>query len=245
LTRSGMDYEVITAIDERELDLRDHRIVHPSYLGRSEFRTGRVGNALSHLCVYRKILEDGLERGLVLEDDVTLVPELLEVVDALGNYLVGAEVALLNFDSREPCELSLEGLVHLPATRTLVLPIDISQPLSAAAYVITREACKRMSETVLPIRSNADDWNFWFSQGALDRVRCIVPLAVVKDPSFESTIEYHSSASLRARLLKVTTPYELPVIHRAIAYRRQRIWRKFTQVELVDKPFVAKPSRLE
>ena len=245
LAKARIDYEIVTAVDDRDLDLRDTEPFNPSYLTRSDFRPGRTGNGLSHLRVYQKILTGRLDRALVLEDDVTLSTELGSVVDALGEHMEGAEVALLNFDSRDTCELSVEGLVHLPSSRLLALPIDVNQPASAAAYVITREACKRMSENILPIRAHSDDWNFWYSQGAIDRVRCVTPLAVVKNPDFESTIQYYSPRSLKARLVEAITHHELPIIHRAVSYRRQHIWRKWTRVEFADKPFVQKPSRLE
>ena len=63
-----------------------------------------------------------------------------------------AEVALLSYDSPEPCEMSLEGSIRLPSSRVLALPIDVRQPRSAGAYIITREACERMVKCLLPIR---------------------------------------------------------------------------------------------
>ena len=244
LEKSGIDYEIVTAIDDRNLDLSDTKTVHPSYLNRDDFRPGRTGNGLSHLRVYQKILADGLDRALVLEDDVTLSAELGSVADAVGEHLSGSEIALLTFDSEATCELSIHGLVRLPSSRSLAFPIDIGQPVGAAAYVITREACQRLTDTIMPIRAHSDDWSYWFRQGTLDSVRCVVPHAVVKNPGFESTIDYYSPSSLKARLLKTIARPELPLIHKVISYRRRRIWRQWTRVELVDKPFVEKPSRL-
>ena len=64
--------------------------------------------------------------------------------------------------------------------------------MNAGAYVITGEACKRMNESAPPVRANADDWRFFYKEGILDRVRCVLPLAVVKNPKFESTIGLYS-----------------------------------------------------
>jgi glycosyl transferase family 25 len=246
--KTGIDYEIVEAVDGRELDLDDARTIEsiaPSMLSESWFLPTHVACALSHLRVYQKILADGQDRALVLEDDVTVPAYLGSLADAVAEHLVGAEVALLNYDSKDTCKMSREGLVHLPFSRMLALPIDVYQPASGAAYVITRKACERMDQSVLPVRAKCDHWGHFYSEGVLDRVRCVVPLVVAKSPGFRTTVDYYSQESLKARLLGVVARYDLRLLQQVIAYRRQRILRKWSRVEIVDKPFVAKPSRLE
>jgi glycosyl transferase family 25 len=244
LADKGIEYSFVTAIDDREMDLHRSEMVHPSYLQRSEWCPGRVGNALSHLRAFEEILAEGIDQALVLEDDVTLSPEIGIVLDALRGHMVGAEVALIHFDSHDICELSNEGAVRLAGDRVLALPIDISAVNSAAGYVITREACERMTKTVLPVRSNADDWSHWYSEGAIDRVRCVFPHAVNKDPRFESTIEYRAPTRLKGRVLEAIRRYRIPLVGRLVSYRRKTIWSKL-RIEFVDTPFVRRPSRLD
>jgi glycosyl transferase, family 25 len=246
LAKAGLEYSFVTAVDDRELDLRGSDTVDPSYFERSDWRPGRIGNGLSHLRTYEQILADGLDQALVLEDDVTLPPDLGRVLDSVSGYLVGAEVALLHFDSHVMCGLSPDGALRLPGHRLLALPVDVGVPVGAAGYVITREACERMAKSILPIRAHSDDWGYWYNEGALDRVRCVFPYAVYKDPSFESTIDYHSPKGFKARALKTIKRYRLPLFSRLVLYRRKTIWRKLVlQIEFVDTPFVSKPSRLE
>jgi glycosyl transferase family 25 len=251
LNRAGLDYEIVEAVDGRELDLTDSRIVNPtepdqmfSPLWATTWALpGVAGCALSHLLVCQRILERGDSRALVLEDDVLLPRDLGVITDALDGQLVGAEVALLNFDSREPCRMSRQGAQSLPQSRLLVLPLDVCQPLSAAAYVITREACLRMADKMFPARAKPDDWGFFYQHGVLDRVRCVVPMPVEKSPNFESTILY-DPGSTRARLRAAVMRSRAPLLRQAIAIRRRRIFRQWTQTELVDAPFIEKPSRL-
>lgn len=247
LDKCGLDYEIVSGVDGRDIGdskLCDPRTVHPSVHAKDWFRPGVAGCALSHISVYQEILADGLDQVLVLEDDVTLPKDLGGLVEDVARHMVGAEVVLLNYDSDGICKMSREGAVKLASSRLLVLPIDVSQPASAAAYVITGEACKRMANSLLPVRAKADDWGFFFREGILDRVRCVFPLAIEKSPAFGSTIDYHPPKSLRTRLLAVIMRHDIPFLHRAIAYRRQRIWSKSIDAELVDEPFVEKPSRL-
>jgi glycosyl transferase family 25 len=247
LRKIGLDHEIITAVEGRELDMDDASIVDPSLIARSAFPVGTAGCALSHLRVYQKIIEDGLDEALVLEDDIVLPADLGALADAVAGQLTGAEVALLNYASTPPdiCKISLDGSVDLPSSRRLALPINVARLVNAGAYVITREACKRMIESVLPVRATADDWGFFYREGILDRVRCVLPQPVIKNPKFESTIGIYSLGNgLRARLLGPLVRHKIPLVHQAISYRRQRIMGRWGQSEIVDTPFIERPSRL-
>jgi glycosyl transferase family 25 len=254
LKKTGLDYEIITAVDGRELDLRDPTIVDPSlpYIDPSlpivdiGLAAGTAGAALSHIRAYTKIIADGLDEALVLEDDVILPADIGSLADAVADQLAGAEVALLSVDSPEPCKMSLEGYVSLPSSRLLALPIDIHQPRSAGAYIITREACERMIKSLVPVRVQADTWWFFYREGLLDRVRCVVPLPVSKNPKFTSTIgSYSLGSGARGRLAELLVRRKIPLLHQALSYRRQRIFRNWNRSELVGTPFIEKPSRLE
>jgi len=245
LQKTGLEYEFITAVDGRELDLADPTIVDSALLAKNSFPAGTAGCALSHLHAYQKIIADDLDQALILEDDVILPTDLGDLVDAVAGQLTGAEVALLNYGRSSRCQVSRYGSVSLPASRMLALPIDIGGLVNAAAYVITREACERMVKSVLPLRANADDWQFFYREGILDRIRCVLPLPVDKSAKFESTIGFYSLGNgLKARLVGTVVHRKIPILQSAILYRRQRILREWGRSEMVDTPFIEKPSRL-
>jgi hypothetical protein len=237
LRGTGLDVEFITAVDVEDLDFSDPQTaarLTPSFFDR--FRPGEAACAMSHASAHEQILADGLDSALVLEDDVTVPPELAEIADAVAARLYGAEVALLNFDSAEVVQVARDGAVDLPGGGQLLFPVDLSQPVSGAAYIITRDACERMGKLAVPIATKADDWAHFHRVGAIDQLRCVHPLAVRKAPEFASTMGYYSDASVRARVLALVGRYDLGLVKRAVAYRRERIWRKYRQVEFVDAP---------
>jgi glycosyl transferase, family 25 len=235
LDRYAIDYEIVNAIDAQDFELTDpHAAGKVSATFYDKFRPGEAGCALSHMSVYRKILADGLHWALVLEDDIIAPPELSAIADAVAGYMEGAEVALLNFDSEGVVQVRKVGAIDLPATRQLVVPVHARQPESAAAYVITREACARMTERAFPIQTKADDWAHFIRIGTIDRLRCVVPLVVRKHPRFGSTMGYYSDSSLKARALAVIDRLGLGLVQRMVASRRERIWRRYTRVEFVD-----------
>jgi glycosyl transferase family 25 len=246
LKKTGLDYEIITAVDGRDVDLSDRTIIDPSLTYVTQFLAGTAGAALSHLNVYRKIIADGLDEALVLEDDVTLPADLGSLADAVGDQLTGAEVALLSYGSYGSCKLGREGSIHLPSARLLALPIEIRMVNSGGAYIITREACERMIKCAFPVRMNPDDWWYFYREGALDRVRCVMPLPVLKSPKLNSTLgSYSLGKSFWGRVAWPLVRLKVPLLHQALTYRRQRIYRQWSQQELVDIPFIEKPSRFD
>ena len=247
LQRTGLTYEFVDAVDGRNLDLDDTALIDPVLIARYAFPAGTAGCSLSHLTTFKKIVEDGLDRALILEDDIALPADLNELVEDIAEHMTGAEVALLNYASCPPgpLRISSHGAIQLSSSRQFALPIDLRQLVNSGAYVITREACERAIEGLLPIRAAADDWHFFFDQGFFDRIRCVLPQPVPKSPQFESTIGLYSLGNgLKARLVGPLVRHKIPGLHQALTYRRQRIMRHWDRAEMVDQPFVEKPSRL-
>jgi hypothetical protein len=135
--------------------------------------------------------------------------------------------------------------VPLPHGRTLALPIDPWKVSSACAYVITREACERMIKSLVPLRTCADEWGYFYHEGFLDRVRCVVPSTVSGANQFQSTAgSYTLGTGLRGRLLWPIVNLRLPLVQQILIYRRKRIGDRHRRHEIVDMPFKEKPSRL-
>jgi glycosyl transferase family 25 len=242
LEKTRISYEFVTGVDERNPEMLDVNTVDPTLKERPRFPPGVVGCALSHLLVYQTILAEGLPQALVLEDDVTLPADLDILLDALAEHLTGAELALLNYYSATernggvvatPCRLMTQGSVPLARSWRLMSPADVFQLTSAAAYVITREACKRMASAVLPVRARADEWGYFQETCALDRVRCVAPRPVRVDLSFHSTIQYYASNSVHGRLRKLVR-FPIPLLYQLAAFRRARIDKRWERIEYVD-----------
>lgn len=236
----GVSYEIVTAVDGRDLDLADPAVVDPSRTSRScgdrwvatWSRRGVAACALSHMVVRRRILDAGLPAAVVLEDDVTLDPGLIQTLDCLPDHLERAEVALLHFDTPGRCLLTPQGGVTLVDGRQLLHPAGDTRIFSAAAYVITREACARMEAAMRPVRCCPDEWNFYRDQGVLDRLRCVTPPPVSKEPRFESTIEYVRPRSPRGRARELLL-HRLPSVDRLIVARRRRIFERAAEIEVI------------
>ncbi|MGN6578183.1 MAG: glycosyltransferase family 25 protein [Nocardioides sp.] len=238
LRRVKLDYEFIEAADGRDLDLSDADLVDPGFVRKGAFWAGVVGCSLSHLWIYAEVLKDDADLALILEDDVVLPIDITALVDAVAVNLVGAEAVLLHHHRRGRAERGesyrfLRGSsVSLPGSRTLAAPADVGDLAGTGAYLITREACARMLKEMLPVRARADDWEFFCERGALDNVRCVIPMPVRADTRFRTTIDHYGARSLQTRVRDAVQ--RIPVLSQALARRRQRLLARRTQVELID-----------
>lgn len=237
LSRYDVDFELVEAVDGRDFDMEDPQLlagIEPSFRTRDGWRPVVAACAMSHLEVYRRVLADGSEAALVLEDDVQVPADLATLAAAVAQHLLGAAVGLLSFECPEPIRFPRTGGADMPSGRRLVRPVEVGQPVSAAAYVITREACERITKGQNPVRATADAWGQFYGEGMLETLHCVLPMPVAKDPRFQSTLMYYPDSSLKARLLGLITRYGVSFLHDAVSRRRQRIWRRYNRIELVE-----------
>jgi glycosyl transferase, family 25 len=238
LRKAGIDHEFVEGVEGRDVDLSDTSLVDPTRLGNSPFSSGVVGCYLSHLKVYKKVLEADTERALVLEDDVILPADMTALIEAASTHMAGAEAVLLHHHRRGHAERGeaygffRRGSVQLPCSRILAFPTDVGDLGGTGAYLITRDACQRMAKVMLPIKVPVDDWAFFRNEGALDKVRCVVPMPVQINSGFRTTIEHYGPSSLQTRLRNAVI--RIPLLSHALTMRRQRLMARRTQVELVD-----------
>jgi glycosyl transferase family 25 len=232
LAKTGIDYEFVDAVDGRELNIGDVALVdrvaaRDGSLGDTAAAVaGGVGCVLSHQRVYQKVVADGHDRALVLEDDMVLPTDLGTLADAVGEGMAGAEVVLLKFtDERGTCRVAKQGTVALPAARQLVRPVG-TRLCCTGAYVVTAEACRRMDRATLPVRVKADAWGYYCSQGTLDSVRCVVPMPVDDSPTFRSTIDFFDPHSRQARVREWVARVKVPGLYQVLALRRRYVTKR-------------------
>lgn len=241
LAKAGIHYEIVDAVDGRNLDLTDSRLFDPvTVKSNTTFDRPSFGCALSHLEIYRRVLDEGLETALILEDDVELPADLNVLINAIARQMTGADVVLLNFhlvNRSYNCKLAKTGSIPLPSSRLLAKVVDGGYPGSTGAYIITGEACARMVKTVLPIRTQPDDWALFHEEGAIDRLRCVVPMPVNNTIAVRTTKETSAPGSLRERIVEAVNYNRIPVIYQALRIRRwwglRRHWRP-GQFEFVE-----------
>ncbi|CAJ0807401.1 glycosyltransferase family 25 protein [Ralstonia flaminis] len=158
-----------------------------------ELTVGEVGCALSHLGVYRAMLEQDLPYALILEDDAKLGPDVPAVLDALVQQV-------------SPDEPVVTLLTHINRYyKRSAKPLDPSHSVVKLAnyqwlahgYFVTRAAAKRMVEQLYPVWLAADYWHKFEREGIV-QMRAVVPY-VISVQDFDTGSNLEADRAIKSR----------------------------------------------
>lgn len=180
LGKLGLEFEFFTATDGRKLSEAEQaqcaissEVILPLRGGRklmvkNALAPAEVGCAFSHLRLYQQIVDSGLERAVIMEDDFIPHPDSLVALESLDKITEPWD--MVTFSSHL-------GIKNLPLSRKYYFGGDkahyfqrlgMHNPLldaihnqrrvvvCAAFYVVTRAACQRLLALGYPVRLAAD-----------------------------------------------------------------------------------------
>ncbi|GAA4335162.1 glycosyltransferase family 25 protein [Pigmentiphaga soli] len=196
LEAAGLPFTIFDAVDGRALGADELARCYDGDAARRQYRDmsrGEIGCALSHLGVYRRLLEEGRPWALVLEDDAQLGERLPAVLRALEDALDAGrpDVTLLTHVDK----YTRHGARRLDQTHRLVR--RYGDWWLAHGYVVTRAAAQRMLEALRPVRTAADSWARFERQGIV-ALRAVVPYCIGLSPrAADSTLQEHRAEFMR------------------------------------------------
>lgn len=118
-------------------------------LGRSMGKN-EIGCFLSHLSIYRKMIDDKIEHALILEDDIEINPELGNIINSIMKLSGPWQIILLGHHSQSsrniPTPESRWGKISLQGRFTLCRPCDLAQ--GAYGYLINLSGAKQLIKLI-------------------------------------------------------------------------------------------------
>ena len=190
LTQHGIQANWFDAVDGRVMsseDIAKHCALDIAARVYGTMSRAEIGCALSHLGIYRRMVEQNIACAVILEDVVLLAKDFASLLDN------NSGVASL-FRADESVMLQLThvergyrfGARRLGARR-IVRPHGGIWLTSG--YFITLAAAKRMIEGAYPVQTSADHWRYFEQEGLLE-LHVLTPNAVWEAPlSQDSAIE--------------------------------------------------------
>lgn len=120
-------------------------------------RDGEYGCAMSHLNIYRRMIDENIEIACVLEDDARprdCLPSLLKYLEC-SMHVESAQVALI--------------ANHRDKKSSLAFSLDpISSGSFTDGYVITLPAARQILCKNFPVRCPSDTWTLWRQKGWIE-----------------------------------------------------------------------------
>lgn len=197
LSSMGLEFEFIDAIYGKELSkseveqLVDQRIAY-RYEG-YRLTPGEIGCALSHLAVYKRVVDEKIPYALIFEDDVAICPELAKVLVAID-----ADRSLIRYG------ITLFSECPILSSPSLKLPIggmclhNVKGGCFAHAYIITNEAARKLIELQTPVKHVADCWR-WLLKHGLISIGAVRPVLTKQQRNYfgsETTVAHPDVSKL-------------------------------------------------
>lgn len=193
LDNLGMAYTFFKGVYGKGLsaaELEQHYNQNKAQLAWRELTLGEIGCALSHIGIWRDMVENGVSHALILEDDAQLskdVPRVLEKLAAcfLPDQPILTLLTRVKRYRRKNC-LLLDGFQVAEIFDNSLIYGDV---FGAHGYFLTQRAAQRMLEQLYPVWIINDFWPKFRRMGLVD-VRAVVPYCISHSHfSIESNIE--------------------------------------------------------
>lgn len=203
LNRCELPFEFVDAVDLRcapEWRCAQLRVKEGYSNERRSLHRSELGCALSHRDVYARVVAEGIEFAVVLEDDALLHAGFSDFLNfvAAGDVFSRFDVMLLGYSKlleQHACRFYIkEPIKRVCGSSGIDVGIAWRNWTSGTvAYVISRHGAKKMLE--VPKLGLADDWRLYESQGV--RIAHVRPLLC-----YEQFLKYESSIEAERMTLK-------------------------------------------
>jgi glycosyl transferase, family 25 len=184
----GVEFEFFVGADGKELGNAEIEAAYDEAAVVKNLRrtlsANEIGCTISHRSLYRKIVDEGIDKACILEDDVILdreLPDILAYLDSIR--LQNVVVKLDNYqEKRTPCGIWTR--------KRIIGPYRYKKPVTtqwmAWGYVIDREAAASILREWPRIAFMSDDWKRMSK--AID-LRCVQPSVVHQNTSVASILD--------------------------------------------------------
>lgn len=204
----GLEYEIINAVNGRELENDFIRNISDEAESRKRLgRTlslGEIGCALSHKKVFERMFELGLKEAVILEDDAFFDEELLRVLKLKLKFPQDLELLLLGHYRQVYLDDGFR--IETPFSRRFDYPLDEKYSLKRIVgggfgthgYYITEKGARKMHKALEKIIVPYDHCT---SNDKMTNLYALYPVVVVTDEVFGKQT-YIQDGSLKVRYKK-------------------------------------------
>ena len=180
LLQLGIDYERISAVYGKELtkdELKYSFSAFRSFCAMGiRLTSGEIGCALSHLSVYRQMIEEGIPYALVFEDDIIIDDSFNARIQEVEDFIREEKkqvilLSALGFRAKE------KGIFkNLKGT-------------CADGYVITLPAAREIYKSNCPVVVVADKWQRWAKWFGVEIYTCWPPIVRQDNEQFGTDVD--------------------------------------------------------
>ena len=181
----------INAVDGRlipDAELAQHFDAERAELEYGPMVRGEIGTSLSHVNIYRQMVEQQIQYAVVLEDDVELAPDFCRVLSQLPDLVASTEPAMVQLTH---VERAFTNSAHKLGEHRLMRPHG--GVWLTSGYFITLAAAQNLLNALYPVWTVADHWRNFEAKGLLTLY------ALTPNPVWESELSRASQIAPERR----------------------------------------------
>lgn len=223
LSSLKLDYQLIDAVDGSQLtDEELQRSCDMKKVNQLRWwlSNGAIACAMSHQEAYKCFLKSDDKAAFIIEDDVVLPENIESLLGEIEKEIQDSEIILLYYTSFKPALFSAVN-ARMLTDGGLYYPMDIAQPITAAAYVIGRQAANNLVKKFHPIRVTADCWGHFYNDDSFNSLRVHYP-AKVSTKNFKSSIDYLQPGSWKSKFASFVNKHQVPIIYQYLQKKRKQ-----------------------
>lgn len=179
---AGISYEFIQAVNGKQLS-NEEIALHTQPLNYA-FKAGEIGCALSHINIYRKIVDEKIPQALILEDDALLTEPLPIVLGSPALQLSTVKPTLVLLSS---VNKYVDNPIATVTESAQLYPVYSAT--TSHAYVINFEAAKRLLTLLYPVWMAADKWCVFEEYGAFQLLAVHPAPVLLHEVAQQTTIQ--------------------------------------------------------
>lgn len=146
-----------------------------------DLTASEIGCALSHIGVYKRILEKKLPIAFILEDDSIISKDVVDILPLLFKILASARPKVILLSS----VFKTKGRGHFLSAKYKLAPFYCGY--FANAYVINEAAARALNQFLYPVGDVADCWHRLRRYGIVDIYAVVPPLVAQDQETFGSS----------------------------------------------------------
>ncbi len=201
LEQAGVKYRLTEAVDGNALNDEDIRNnndfgifktgIYSRYLRKEE-----IGCTLSHLKIYRQIIDEMIPKACIVEDDNVYSSGFGNLLEAIENNTGLCDLLYIGHRSECSSDAAIGRKTPLSGIDGYFIGEPFELPYGSHGYIITCEAAQQLLDNAYPVKAPID---VYLGNSAAIGIRTMLlqPPCVFSDPLFLSTIQDETTIVVR------------------------------------------------
>ena len=146
-----------------------------------ELKLGEIGCAMSHLLIYKKMLEENIDQALIFEDDIIIANDFNKVLSKILKLENNGIILLGQSDKKLKTKIYFQSISYHHKLKKI-----FNSGYGTYGYIICKKAAEKIYAESFPIIRPIDQWGKWWKS---INISVVIPNIISYQNNMESIID--------------------------------------------------------